>query len=594
MASSSSSRRADRVAARGDRRRLPGAARQVGQEAPQLIERVVLVGRLVVDRAGARLRAGAAELLLVGRLAHGRGDDRRPGDEELGAAAHDDAEVAEDDARGAEPRAWPERGGDDRDAREVLDHQVEARQRRDVGEAHGLERLDAAPAAGAVDQAHERDAQLVGGALGPHHLLPDGGVGRPAADGEVVGLDHRAAPVDAALADDRVGRQEARQLARAVVLALARDARRSRGSCRRSSRRSTRSRTVSLPAACWRATRSGPPIWRASSSRRRSSSSSGCHVIATEFAGRPGRWDHQAMTVGRSAAAVLVALSVTAAMGCGGAQQRHDRRRRPVANDPGPTPPVRRPRAAARRARRGRPGRRRPRRAASSTTGSRRCAAATSSARRTTSRCRASSRTPRPVLTVHTEQERIAVNMSLSCGAVATEMGGAGVVHDRHLPAHRAPGRQLRHAASAARRAAPSASSGARSRSGTACPTSRARAAGAAGAVGTRGVSVVAALYDVHGNLPALDAVLADAAFARADAVVVGGDVAAGPLPAEVLDRLAGLDLPRPLGARQRRPRGRRALRPRRHRPLGLRRRRSRRARRCLHRRRASPRGTAT
>jgi hypothetical protein len=45
-------------------------------------------------------------------------------------------------------------------------------------------------------------------------------------------------------------------------------------------------------------------------------------------------------------------------------------------------------------------------------------------------------------------------------------------------------------------------------------------------------VTVVAALYDVHGNLPALDAVLADAAFARADAVVVGGDGAAGPLPA--------------------------------------------------------------
>ena len=57
-------------------------------------------------------------------------------------------------------------------------------------------------------------------------------------------------------------------------------------------------------------------------------------------------------------------------------------------------------------------------------------------------------------------------------------------------------------------------------------------------------MSVVAALYDVHGNMPALDAVLADSAFARADAVVVGGDVAAGPLPAEVLDRLAALALP--------------------------------------------------
>jgi predicted phosphodiesterase len=54
----------------------------------------------------------------------------------------------------------------------------------------------------------------------------------------------------------------------------------------------------------------------------------------------------------------------------------------------------------------------------------------------------------------------------------------------------------------------------------------------------------VAALCDIHGNLPALDAVLADPAFARADVVVIGGDVAAGPLPAEVLDRLAQLELP--------------------------------------------------
>jgi predicted phosphodiesterase len=57
-------------------------------------------------------------------------------------------------------------------------------------------------------------------------------------------------------------------------------------------------------------------------------------------------------------------------------------------------------------------------------------------------------------------------------------------------------------------------------------------------------VTVVAALYDVHGNLPALEAVLVDPAFARAEAVVVGGDVASGPMPAEVLDRLTGLDLP--------------------------------------------------
>jgi putative phosphoesterase len=54
----------------------------------------------------------------------------------------------------------------------------------------------------------------------------------------------------------------------------------------------------------------------------------------------------------------------------------------------------------------------------------------------------------------------------------------------------------------------------------------------------------VAALCDIHGNLPALVAVLADPSFARADVVVIGGDVVAGPMPAEVLDRLAQLDRP--------------------------------------------------
>ena len=51
----------------------------------------------------------------------------------------------------------------------------------------------------------------------------------------------------------------------------------------------------------------------------------------------------------------------------------------------------------------------------------------------------------------------------------------------------------------------------------------------------------VAALYDVHGNTPALDAVLGDDRFAAADLVVVGGDVIVGPDPAGVLEQLEGL-----------------------------------------------------
>ncbi len=48
----------------------------------------------------------------------------------------------------------------------------------------------------------------------------------------------------------------------------------------------------------------------------------------------------------------------------------------------------------------------------------------------------------------------------------------------------------------------------------------------------------VAALYDVHGNLPALDAVLADPRLGDADVIVSGGDLVMGPYPGECLDRL--------------------------------------------------------
>jgi putative phosphoesterase len=51
----------------------------------------------------------------------------------------------------------------------------------------------------------------------------------------------------------------------------------------------------------------------------------------------------------------------------------------------------------------------------------------------------------------------------------------------------------------------------------------------------------VAALCDIHGNLHALDAVLGEARELGVDAIVVGGDVVAGPFPRETFDRLAAL-----------------------------------------------------
>ncbi|TQM48059.1 metallophosphoesterase family protein [Halopolyspora algeriensis] len=51
----------------------------------------------------------------------------------------------------------------------------------------------------------------------------------------------------------------------------------------------------------------------------------------------------------------------------------------------------------------------------------------------------------------------------------------------------------------------------------------------------------VAVLSDIHGVLPALEAVLAEPDVAAADRIVLTGDIAAGPQPTEVLDRLIGL-----------------------------------------------------
>ncbi len=54
----------------------------------------------------------------------------------------------------------------------------------------------------------------------------------------------------------------------------------------------------------------------------------------------------------------------------------------------------------------------------------------------------------------------------------------------------------------------------------------------------------IAALYDIHGNLPALEAVLEEVRRAEVDHVVVGGDVLPGPMVRETLACLHDLDVP--------------------------------------------------
>ena len=54
----------------------------------------------------------------------------------------------------------------------------------------------------------------------------------------------------------------------------------------------------------------------------------------------------------------------------------------------------------------------------------------------------------------------------------------------------------------------------------------------------------IAAIYDIHANLPALEAVIAEIHQQDVDGVVVGGDVLPGPMPLETLERLQDLELP--------------------------------------------------
>ena len=133
------------------------------------------------------------------------------------------------------------------------------------------------------------------------------------------------------------------------------------------------------------------------------------------------------MAVGRSAAVLVVALSLAAAAGCGGSSKSSTTPApQTLANDPGPTPPTSDLALP--------PG------VPDESTGP-----AADAARHVINNWLKALRhgdvkraahyfalpskfqNATPVLTVNSEQERIAVNVSLSCGAVATEMGAAGV-----------------------------------------------------------------------------------------------------------------------------------------------------------------------
>src|SRR5580698_10693107 len=54
----------------------------------------------------------------------------------------------------------------------------------------------------------------------------------------------------------------------------------------------------------------------------------------------------------------------------------------------------------------------------------------------------------------------------------------------------------------------------------------------------------VAAIYDIHGNLPALEAVVQEIRQGEVGLIIVGGDVVPGPLPCETLACLLNIGIP--------------------------------------------------
>jgi putative phosphoesterase len=54
----------------------------------------------------------------------------------------------------------------------------------------------------------------------------------------------------------------------------------------------------------------------------------------------------------------------------------------------------------------------------------------------------------------------------------------------------------------------------------------------------------VAALYDIHGNLPALEAVLEEIQSSGAEMIIAGGDVITGPMSREALELLTAFKIP--------------------------------------------------
>lgn len=213
------------VGAAQGRRQLVHRGRQVRQEAPRAGEGLFLGVDGMIDRAGAGLDVGAAELLLREVLPQ-RLHHRRPRDEHRGLPGHDRI-VAGGKPRGTEPCDRAEAECDHRHARQVLRREAiparAADAARQVRRALGLDGLDRTAAAGAFDDADDGQTEIMRHLLRHQRLCGDRRIRRTTTDREIVADHDHGAAIDARAAEHAVRRRQFLKLAAGIVLTDAGD-----------------------------------------------------------------------------------------------------------------------------------------------------------------------------------------------------------------------------------------------------------------------------------------------------------------------------------------------------------------------------------
>ena len=196
-----------RIAARRARGQIVHGGRQERQKGANLLERVTLVARDVVDHAALRVHIRAAKLVLGDRPTQSALDEGRSADHDLCGVLGHDAEVRRHETTRGKSGNGAKRRGGNRDLAERVGDDPEAWLDMDRF-ADGTAALPgpAHAAAATLEHAHQRYAVRHGQVFSVDTLAQARRVRRSALEREVLTADDDAAPLNATEADHVVRR----------------------------------------------------------------------------------------------------------------------------------------------------------------------------------------------------------------------------------------------------------------------------------------------------------------------------------------------------------------------------------------------------